>query len=782
MKEGAVDVSHDLSEALRESEQRYRTLFEQAPVGVFLYDRELRLLDFNARFVEILRSSRDKLLGLEMRTLRDQRILPALEQALRGEAASYEGPYEGTTGPARLHVALRMAPLRDARGEVMGALGIAEDVTDQARAASALQDSEQRLALHVRRSPLGVIGFDPGGRIVEWNASATRIFGWSEAEALGKEAVELLVPAWARDKVSDVFRALTARRGGERSINENVTKDGKIILCDWYNTALVDDAERVIGVASVIDDITERNQAENALRRSEVRFRALIENAPDALAVYPPDDRRVVYANPAFASMLGYEAPQVLLGHPIDDYVHPDDRAILDRRWTRLVEARGMLPAQEYRMVRQDGGIVHAEFVSMIIDYDERPHVIAFGRDLTEQRQMQARLLLADRMVSVGTLAAGVAHEINNPLAYAMTNLEAVAARRLPPLVARLREMGDEAAVIGEQLSQAAAMIEVAREGCDRMRDIVRDLRLFTRGADEDRRTLVDVRRVIDASINVAWNEIRHRARLVKDYRDVPPVVANEARLGQVFLNLLVNAAQALQVGSAAENVIRVTASTEAGNVAVEVRDTGAGIAPGHLARIFDPFFTTKPVGVGTGLGLWICHGIVTSLGGSISADNAPGGGAVFRVVLPPATQPVDERTPSPHPPAVDADAPRLRVLVVDDETAIGRTLAIGLADEFEVATATSGREAIELLADEDRFDVVLCDLMMPDVSGMDVYERVAERSPRLAARFVFVTGGAFTERARAFVEHVGAPVLEKPFDLATLSPILRKRAALQRP
>ncbi len=772
-------MAHDISEALRESEQRYRTLFEQAPVGVFLYDRELRIQDFNARFVEILRSTPEKLANLDMRGLRDQRIRPALEQALRGEAAVYEGPYDGSTGPAHLHIALRISPLRDARGEVIGALGVAEDVTDRARAASALQDSEQRLALHVRRSPLGVVGFDPAGRIVEWNAAAARIFGWSEGEALGRPALDLLVPAWARDKVTDVFRALVSRRGGERSVNENVTREGKVILCDWYNTALVDDSDRVIGVASVIDDITERHQGERALRRSEVRFRALIENAPDALAVYPPDDRRLVYVNPAFASMLGYEAPQVLLGHPIDVYVHPDDRAILDRRWSRLAETRGMLPAQEYRMLRQDGGTVHAEFVSMVIEYDERPHVIAFGRDLTEQRQMQARLLLADRMVSVGTLAAGVAHEINNPLAYAMNNLEAVAVRRLPGLVARLRELGGEAAIAGEELAQAAAMIDVAREGCDRMRDIVRDLRTFTRGADEDRRAPIDVRRVLDASINLAWNELRHRARLVKQYDDVPPVVANEARLGQVFLNLLVNAAQALQVGDAAENVIHVIVSTDGGgSVSIEVRDSGPGIPAEHLTRIFDPFFTTKPVGVGTGLGLWICQGIVSSLGGQISAENTPGGGASIRVVLPadPDT-PLDE-TPAPNAPHVRTVAPRLRVLVIDDELAIGRTLAIGLADEFEVSTATSGRLALELLERDVRFDVVLCDLMMPDVSGMNVYERVVEHSPALASRFVFVTGGAFTERSRAFVERVGAPVLEKPFDLASLSTLLRERAA----
>ena len=776
-------MPHDVSEALRESEQRYRTLFEQAPIGVFLYGRDLVITELNARFAAILRSTPERLLGLDMRQLRDQSVLPTLEQALHGQPAHYEGPYSATTSGAQITISMRVAPLRDARGEVIGAMGLVEDVSDRALAEAALRTSEQRLAVHVRRSPLGVIVFDPEGTIVEWNPAAARVFGWSEDEAIGRSWLELLVPPQAREVVTDVFRALLAGRGGERSINENCTKDERIILCDWYNASLYDRAGNVIGVASIIEDITERRQRERALERSEARFRTLIESAPDAIAVYPPDDRRLLYANSAFASLLGYDVPQEMLGTGMDVFIHPDDRHILERRWARLAEARGALAPQEYRMMRRDGGVVHAEIVSMIIEYDGKPNVIVFGRDLTERKQMQARLLLADRMVSVGTLAAGVAHEINNPLAYVMTNLDVLATRKLPALAEQLRDLGGEPAAIGEELAQAVAMLDMAREGSARMRDIVRDLRTFTGGARQEERTPVDVRRVLDAAINLAWNEIRHRTRLEKDYGPVPLVLASEARLAQVFLNILVNAAQALQVGDAAKNVIHVrTRAVPGERVAVEVTDTGPGVPAELLDRIFDPFFTTKPVGVGTGLGLWICQGIVTALGGHVAVESPPGGGATFRVVLPAAPTDTLTSTLTTPPEAAALPARRLRLLVVDDEIAIGRTLAIALSDELEVATATSGRHALELMTGGGPFDVVLCDLMMPDVSGMDLYEQVVERYPALATRFVFVTGGAFTDRARAFVEQVGLPVLEKPFTLSELSAVVRERASMGHP
>ncbi|WP_394838189.1 ATP-binding protein [Pendulispora rubella] len=408
-------------------------------------------------------------------------------------------------------------------------------------------------------------------------------------------------------------------------------------------------------------------------------------------------------------------------------------------------------------------------------------------RDLAERKLIQARLLQSDRMASVGTLAAGVAHEINNPLAYVKANLDVLASRRIPQLAVLLRAAEEErlemygdppdenAYELSERLAQIGAMVDLAREGSERVRTIVRDLKTFSR-ADEETTTPIDVARVLDASVNMAWNEIRHRAQLVKEYGEVPPVEANESRLGQVFLNLLVNAAQAIPEGRAGDNVIRVRTYLDADErVVVAVSDTGTGIPESALGRIFDPFFTTKPVGVGTGLGLWICQGIVTALGGEIAVDSAPGRGTTVTCTIPQRYAPSHRMVRKTEPPA---STRRGRILVVDDEPALGPSLAIALADEHDVVSVRSGREALDLLAHDDRFDLILCDLMMPDVTGMDVYERLREHRQELADRMIFVTGGSFTRRSTDFAatEAIAQRMLEKPFDVQRVRELVRSR------
>jgi len=290
----------------------------------------------------------------------------------------------------------------------------------------------------------------------------------------------------------------------------------------------------------------------------------------------------------------------------------------------------------------------------------------------------------------------------------------------------------------------------------------------FSRAEGEARAPL-DVRSVLLSAIGLASNEIRHRAEISVDPGEVPLVLASEHQLGQAFLNLLINAAQAIPAGNARENVVRCATSTSPGGRAVvEISDTGCGIPPELRSRIFDPFFTTKPVGVGTGLGLSICHAIVTQHGGEISVESGPAGGTTFRIDLPACAEPPDPGTPAPSRP--EPVVPRGRVLVVDDEELVGRAVARTLSQDHEVVVRTSGLDALELLTPGgDGFDVVVCDLMMPGMTGMELHGRVRTANPSLAERMVFLTGGAFTPEARAFLEEVQNPRLDKPFEPAAL-------------
>lgn len=381
--------------------------------------------------------------------------------------------------------------------------------------------------------------------------------------------------------------------------------------------------------------------------------------------------------------------------------------------------------------------------------------VLVIERDVTLKKQTEAQLIIADRMASVGNLAAGVAHEINNPLASVLANLD-LAQREIADLHGISEDLSDE--------------LRDAREGAERVRRIVRDLKIFSR-IDEDKRGPVEVARVLDSALRMAWNEIRHRARLVKDYQPVPLVEANEARLGQVFLNLIMNAAHAIKEGAADKNEIRVSLRLHDGKVLVCVEDTGSGIAPNHEARLFTPFFTTKPPGVGTGLGLSICHRIVTSLGGTISLSTELGRGTVVRVALLPRPD-LASSTPAARPAATPARR-RGRVLVIDDEPMIAQVVRRALARDHEVLTLDRADLAVARITSGERFDVIVCDLLMPELSGMDFHRELARAYPDQAERIVFFTGGAFTEQAREFLERVDNPRLEKPLDAHELRALI---------
>jgi signal transduction histidine kinase len=382
-------------------------------------------------------------------------------------------------------------------------------------------------------------------------------------------------------------------------------------------------------------------------------------------------------------------------------------------------------------------------------------------RRAAERQDMESRLAFAGRMASVGTLAAGVAHELNNPLMYVLSNLH---------LTREEIESCDEA----PWLEHAKQQLDEAIHGAVRMQNIVRDLKTFSR-VDDEQRGDVDLQSVLESSINICWNEIRHRATLNRDFTKTPPVDANESRLGQVFLNLLINAAQAMPERGLSANRITVrTYTDEEGWAVIEVIDNGTGIEPDRMNRVFEPFFTTKNVSEGTGLGLSICRSIIRDAGGTIEAQSELDRGTTFVVRLPAST-----RTEIPHttqaPPTATPGA-RACVVVIDDEPLVGRSIRRALRGH-EVQVFTSAEEAIERLCSDEPFDVVFCDLMMPEVSGMEVFARVSERCPDIASRFVFMTGGAFTPQAREFLKQTPLVCLEKPFELRQIRDLVRERA-----
>jgi len=508
-------------------------------------------------------------------------------------------------------------------------------------------------------------------------------------------------------------------------------------------------------VTGLVIDATERTLAVQELRRHALIFQNL-----DDGAVVLDIGGRVLDVNPAAEALLGRRAADALGAEalPLLGIAEASVDSIVSG-----VAAAGRWRA-ELEVAAADGRRIPCEVSAVPIRRDEHEllAVALLLRDVRERRQLLGQLALAERLASVGTLSAGLAHEINNPLTWIIGNLE-FASAEIERLRAALGETGGARPFAAADADGLAAALKEGTQGARRIAAIVRDLRVFARRDESGTPAPVDVRRAVEVALEMCSPSLRHRAKLDAQYAEVRPVLGHEHRLTQVFVNLLVNAGQAIPDERVAEATITVRVEpTAGGHARVTIGDTGLGIPREVLRRIFDPFFTTRAVGTGTGLGLSIVHGIVTALGGKIEVDSEVGRGTTFTVELP-TVDPVPRAAVSTPVPAVAA----ARVLVVDDEPLVVTALARNLRGHA-VRGATSAQDAQRLL-EREPFDCVLCDLMLPGTTGMELYEAVKARDPALAQRFVFMTGGAFTPRAKAFVSETKVPVLAKPLDIAAV-------------
>jgi PAS domain S-box-containing protein len=502
----------------------------------------------------------------------------------------------------------------------------------------------------------------------------------------------------------------------------------------------------------------QRREIEEAFATSmtmQRSFRDLLDNLPALVMIHR--EGTVLWANRAHADVLGWSQAEVV-GRKVLDLVHPSAREQVARRMGTPIAA-AVPPLTTILLLRRDGGAVTVDIAPpQAVDFGGPARLIV-GIDASERASLQQKLITADRIASIGMLGASVAHEINNPLAYALSGVE-LAARQV--------------AGLPDAPPQTVELLATALDGLHRVRAIVRDLRLLAR-PDDGSTQPTDVHAVLESTLALAASALSGRARVVREYGDVPPAAANAQRLGQVALNLVLNALESMS--EPGELRVR-TLRDDGGRVAFEVEDTGAGIPPETLARIFDPFFTTKPVGAGTGLGLAVCHQIVTGFGGEITVRSTVGRGSTFRVALPPA-QPAKaaKALPAESARASSAGEGRRRVLVVDDEPQLVKAIQQMLCDH-DVTTTSSAAEALERLSRGPLVELVLCDLMMAGMTGIELYEELQRVRPEVAARVTFMTGGAFTSEARDFLARVPNRCLEKPFTLEQLEAELTRAAS----
>lgn len=507
-------------------------------------------------------------------------------------------------------------------------------------------------------------------------------------------------------------------------------------------------------VLAMAEAFTEQRKAQKSAEESQAMWQSLVENAPDVV-IHVDSEGRIKFVNRHDGDFVPWNARVGELLEPRSNAPTPDDP--LREALARVLRHGESTSFESMHDGGARGVLWYSTQIGPIENSGSVVGAVLIARDITQRKHSDEQLLVADRMVTAGTLAAGVAHEINNPLASVMVNLDVIAREftQLSRAIELPQEMRDS--------------LQDARDSADRVKHIVRDLKIFSRSHDE-KLGPVDAERVLESTLRMAWNEVRHRARLVRDYHQVLSVHASEARLGQVFLNLIVNAAQAIPDGHAEANTITITTAMEGEVVVISISDTGAGVKPEDRRRLFTPFFTTKPIGEGTGLGLSICHSIVSSMGGTISFESEVGKGTTFRVALPASHAAAAPSTTASRPTVATA---RLRILLIDDEVELATALSRMLGLDHDVTVFNFAEAALAEIARGSRYDIILCDVMMPQMSGVDFHQALEQVAPDQLRALIFLTGGAFSQRAREFLDTQVVRVLEKPFDLDQLRDLI---------
>jgi len=534
--------------------------------------------------------------------------------------------------------------------------------------------------------------------------------------------------------------------------------DGQRANIRCFGYPAFDSEKNLTHVVVAFLDITKEVKAEAERDQTEARLALAVNHAP--IAIWSADrDGLITVSEGAGLAALGVKSGELVGKNVFQLYEdHPTIPGYIRRG----------LGGESFWYTVAVGDAVYDTWIAPIRSPSgEIAGVVALSNDVSEVRRLQANAIQNDRVIALGTLAASVAHEINNPLTYMLGH-----ARMLQETLENADQVvtglkGAEGDVLRELVARMRHMLEPICCGTERIAAITRDLRTFSRpGPDEA--AIVDVRAVVETVLQLVGKELEARARLSVDLRETAAVRGNQARLVQVILNLVVNAMQALPSDRPEESEISVSTRNDGGDVVIEVGDSGPGVTLVDRERIFEPFFSTKEIGEGTGLGLFVCRNIVRGFSGDVTVGDRQGGGALFRVAIPAMTEADTPAEVSERVASVGTARPSGLVLVIDDEPLVARLLCEQLlAAGYRATTEEDSERALDHLArDGANVDLVYCDLMMKGMTGIDLSEELETRNPAVREKMVFMTGGAFTPRARAFLDGNADRVIEKPFDV----------------
>jgi PAS domain S-box-containing protein len=625
------------------------------------------------------------------------------------------------------------------------------DISVSRRQQERLETAEAHYRRLIRTSPYSICTMDEEGRFTEVNPATERMLG--KSDLLMASFTEFVAPHDMEVAAEFYSRIMTGDA-------DSVTRDLRIIRPDGEERLLsivaapIREGGAVTGAHSIARDITDEKRIEQQRESERQRYERLVKTSPDA--VYALDvEGRFTEVSDATSRLLGRSVSE-LIGMPFATIIDPEDLPIAAQSFQSKIAGEQETTEIVVRVIRADGERRLVNIRATLIREDGRiigSHGI--GRDITREVTREKQLRRAERLASIGTLVAGVAHELNNPLT----------------AIAGLAEL----MLLEPQPPEDREMLEVTLREATRAARIVADLRLIAReSTDEPRsRSAVDMNDVVEHVLKLQrysfdTSSIDLEAELTPD---LPAVEGTASELEQVVLNLMANARQALE-RHRGRRVISVRTEFAKGGVALHVSDSGPGIADEHLEHIFDPFFTTKSPGEGMGLGLSLVHRIVGEHGGTVQVESRAGAGATFTIWLPPASGP--QSAPSP---SVEERKRALRILVVDDEEPIRRAVRRFLERRgHTIEIAADGAEALELIATHT-FDVILTDLRMPGMGGEALLDTLRERDPETARRVMFMTGHVARNDEALMQNYAGVTVVEKPFSLVDLEREIEEQA-----